>query len=264
MWEQISSAMEAAFGGPAPTAAVMLFCRIAPLVVFTPLLGGVAAPARFRIGLAVLLTLVILPVFLPFVAFDARTISFVPLFAKEILIGITLAIFVRVLFHLFAAAGAFMDTARGASMTSVLDPTSRQQASVLSGFFMNTFVLVFLLAGGHRMLLLGLCESFRALPPGGTLPPQLVGLGAIRAAVVAFSDLFLVCVQIATPVIVTMLVLDVAFALLSKIAPQIQVFFLSMTLKGTLGLLVLLLLLPRIFEVVRVSIPRRVLEFLLG
>ena len=219
----------------------LLAARLFPLVVFSPLFGGENAPRRYRVGVSLVLATLYLPHFWGEWPGMVSNTLFLGLLAKEALIGLSLAVTLRLLFELVAAAGAFMDLARGATIANVLDPQTRQQGSVLSVFFLNLFLALFFSLGGHRILFEALTSSYEAIPPWGVLPPDMLGTGAALELIELLLDLFLVAFQMAAPVIAVMFVTDVTMGMLNQASPKIQAFFLAMTVKATLGLLILLL-----------------------
>ena len=220
----------------------LLVARLLPIIGFSPLFAGQSAPARYRIGLSLILSVTLLPTFLPDFPGELPTPRFLLLLAKEALIGMTIAVMLRLLFELVAALGSFIDLARGATMANVLDPQTRQQGSVLQVFFLNLFLAIFFTAGGHRVLIGALGESYLAVLPWEAGSPQLLGNGAAFLLIALMVKLFLVAMQLAMPVIVVMFLTDVALGLVNQVAPKIQVFFLSMTIKATLGILILFLI----------------------
>jgi flagellar biosynthetic protein FliR len=223
-------------------AAGLLIPRILPILVLTPLFGGNVLPRRFRIGVTLLLVIVLLPGLAhigpvqelsgPFFVFYA---------AKELLIGLTLAEMIRLMYHAFVSFGALVDLARGATIANVYDPVTQQQESILGSFFLQATIVLFLTLGGHRVVIEALSDSMIALPPHEMLPPRLVGQPAVTQMLSLLAELFIIAVRLATPALAVIVLLDVVLGLLNKVAPQIQVYFLGLTAKSVLGLLIVLL-----------------------
>lgn len=235
---QLEAFLAAAGAKPAAQVAGLLFARLLPLVVFTPLFGGDATPRRLRMGITILLTLALLPGFLPIsAAFRPQWLDYAILIIKEALVGFALALFVLILFEIFSAFGAMVDLARGATLANLFDPLTQKQESLLAVFFLQMTLALFFALGGHRVLLDALAESLVAVPLWG-LPR--VGQGSAWALIGLTADLFSVALKLAAPVFVVLLLLDIALGLINRVAPQIQVFFLSLTIKGCLGLFVVL------------------------
>ncbi|MFT4538956.1 MAG: flagellar biosynthetic protein FliR [Planctomycetota bacterium] len=220
---------------------LLLGARLFPIVTFSPLFGGQHVPLRYRIGVTMLLATTMLPLFLPTMPDALDPIVVFGLMAKEALLGLSLAIIIRMLFEMVAATGAFIDLARGATIANVLDPQARAQNSVLSVFFLNFFLAIFFTVGGHRVLFDAIATSYEAYAPWDALPAQFYGQVAAFALVSLLIDLFIVALQLAVPVIAVMFITDVSMGLLNQVTPKIQAFFLAMTVKATLGLFILLL-----------------------
>lgn len=218
----------------------LLLGRIIPIVAFTPLFGGEAVPRRMRLGLAILLAIGLLPGFLPLFDRPAPWLGFSLLALKEALIGLALALFLNVFFEIFSAFGALVDLSRGATMANILDPLTKSQESPLALFFLQMAIVLFFAIGGHRLLLEAIADSFVVLPPQQTLPPHLWGTAAAFNFISLVADLFLIAFRLAAPVLLVVLLLDVALGLINRVAPQIQVNFVGMEIKGSVGVFIVL------------------------
>jgi flagellar biosynthesis protein FliR len=231
---------------PALKAAVqmasLLFARILPMTVLTPIFGGQTMPRRLRTGLNLLFTLALLPAFLPTFTTPVDVVTYTILLAKEAIVGFTLAFFILIVFESLSAIGALIDLARGATMANVLDPLTQNQESILAMFFTQLAIVLFLSIGGIRMLFSALGDSFIILRPQALLPSaNIVGPGAAESPISIVGDIFLIALKIGAPAVIVLLLLDFGLSVINRVAPQIQVYFLGMTLKGTVGLLIVLL-----------------------
>lgn len=228
----------------------LVLVRLVAVISLSPVFGGEAIPRRLRLGLAILLALVIAPAVgaTPTPSGAPTTQHFGALVAKEAFIGLLFAVFLRLAFELLAATGALMDMARGASMAMTLDPLNRQQNSVLATFMLQTMLVTFLVSGGHETLIRALTASFATAPPDAALPTALADVHELRSILGLAGSLFLLAFRVAAPVVAVMFLVDLALALLARAAPQIQVYFLGLIIKGTLGIAVLVLtLVPTLF-----------------
>lgn len=232
---------------------LLLVLRILPVISFTPLFGGPETPPQFRMGFSVLIAVaLVLPASVSYPGPVAGDL-FLALAAKEAFLGGSVAILVRILFDLLTSSGALVDVARGATIANVLDPASGEQRSLVSVFLGMAVPTLFLTAGGHRVLLAAFGDGLAEYPPGALAPPGLEGrplLGAEAALAVGdlFVDAFVLAVRLALPVVALLFVVDVALGFLNRVAPRVQVFFLGMTLKGSLGLGVFFLVLAIVFR----------------
>lgn len=226
---------------PAASYGILVLARVVPLVAFTPLFGGEAASRRMRAGLAILIALPIAATAdLSAVAgLDRVTIGVLAL--KEILVGATIALMVSAVFEVMASTGSLLDLARGQSMASVLDPQFHQPFSPLSVFLRQLTLVLFLVGGGYGVVCRALMDSLVALPPDRLAPALARHDFMVQAILSLIPQLFLIAVKLALPAFAVSLVVDVAFGLLGRAAPNIQSYFLAMPLRTILGLLALLL-----------------------
>ena len=210
----------------------LVLARLLPMVVFTPVFGGRAVPARFRFGLAVVVAVGFLPGFVPITPVASSTGIYMLLVAKEAVVGLTLAMCILVLFQSIAAAGSLVGLSGGTTSSVVHDPYVGGQQSVIGNFKMQLAIVLFLTLGGHRILFGALGDSFVTIQPGEAMPARFIG-GAMSVTMISLvSNLFVVAVRIASPVIIVIFLLDACLGLINRVAPQIQVFFLGLTMRA--------------------------------
>lgn len=237
--------------------ALLVLLRLLPIVFLTPVFGGEGTPRRYRIGLAMFLSLGLAPIALPAVLAEGASPVTPPLLIGEFLIGVTIGVLVRMVFDLLGAVGSLIDGARGAMSAQLFDPLTKTSTPPLALFFSQLALVLFFAAGGHRLLFEALDASFVAAPPGDVFAQSRLLGGAGEAALRMLGELFLIAVSLAAPVFAVLLVVDVALGLANRAAPQIQVFFLGMSIKGVVGIGVVLLTLGFGFEgVVRAAMER--------
>jgi flagellar biosynthetic protein FliR len=214
-------------------ALVLLLVRPGMLVMATPLLGAVQAPPLVRIGLTVLLAIILAPfVSLP-AELSAGAITLVVL--REAAIGLALALAVRVLVVAGEFAGHFAGYQIGLSLGSLIDPQTGVRNNVLAVLYAHVVTVICLATNVHHLLLRALADSYAALPVG------LGGLGATLAGSVAeiFGLVFLIGVRITAPVIVVLLLVELALGLLARVAPSLNVMIAGAPVRVILGLLVI-------------------------
>lgn len=218
--------------------AILILLRVLPVVTLTPLFGGPAVPRRLRTGLSVMLTITVLMIVSAPPAPVFSTGYFLALMAKELAIGIVFAVLVILVFEMASAAGGLVDLARGATTSSMLDPLNGVQSSILSVFFQQVAVVLFLSLGGYRLLIGALGDSFIAAAPHELLPYALLQQVTLDRVVTLAAGMFLLAFKLAAPAIVLSLAVDAGLALINRVSPQIVVFFIGMEAKPVLGLLV--------------------------
>lgn len=223
---------------------VLTVARLLPIVILTPLFGGQGAPARLRIGLLALLAGAMLPSAIASsspVGVPTDGVRVVMLIAKELFVGVGVAVLVQAMFGAYAAAGAIVDVSRGAANMEIFSPLNRQPESPLGMALSLGAVCVFLALGGHALLLTALADAYAVLPPVSMALPVGLGLDdASRDSVLGvMGTLLRSSVMMAAPAIVTLFLIDVAFGLLNRAAPAINVSMLSAGLRSWVGLGVL-------------------------
>lgn len=224
-----------------PGRAILVFARVLPIVVFTPIFGGEAVPRRFRLGFAVFLTGILVLAIPMSENPDVSRLAFAGLLVKEALIGATMAVSLRIMFEAFRAAGAMSDLFRGTTMASILDASSREQTSLLGAFYFQLAMVLLVSLGGLGLITMALAETFVTLPVFAPGPASLVGQPTTGELIGLLGSLFTSALKIAAPVLAIIVTTDLALGLLNRAAPQIQVFFLGFTVKGWLGLFATLL-----------------------
>jgi len=217
----------------------LVAARLLPIIMFTPLFGGELASRRFRSGAVVVLSVVFAIGILPTTASIPTGVEYGLLLLKEALIGAILAVLLILAFQLAAAVGSLIDATRGASFSMLQDPSTRQQVSV-SGLLLFFLVLtVFITAGGYVLVFGALADSFVLSPPGEFTLGMREGAMITDRLIEASALFFALTVRLAMPVIVVVFLIDIGLGLVNRVASQVQVFFLGMTIKGWVGTAVL-------------------------
>lgn len=221
-------------------ASLLVLARIAPLFVLGPVFGSKLIPSRARGTCAVALSFCLAPI----VAADTRVPRGVPelvmALAGEVLVGLAFAFALSVLFQAVQAAGAIIDTLIGFSYGSLVDPVTGTQASVISNAYGLFAAVVFLAIGGDAWVIEGLTRTYDVLPAGQL--PDLAGLST--GAKDAFTGIFLSALQVAGPVLVAIVLTDVALGIVTRAVPQLNVFSIGFPFKIAAGMLVLVASLP--------------------
>lgn len=230
--------------------------RILPIVVFSPLFGGAMVIARHRVVFAVLLALALQPVAAEALAALPERPATPLVLLHEALLGSCAAIVLRVVFEVLATVGAIADLARGSTVANLLDPVNQQQASLLTVFWQHAFLALFLAAGGARTFLRAFAAHLQAVPPGtGDVGGRIEDLALHGIDVLSATSLLVL--RLAMPVLGVTFLVDIAFGFLNRLAPQVQVFFLSLAVKGLVGIAV-------IFALWQLGLADTVLEVMLA
>jgi len=206
------------------------FFRIAGLLMTMPIIGTQLVPMRVRLYLALAFTLVLFPSLPPAPQIDALNLATVLMIAKEILVGVMLGFVLQLFFHAFVVGGQILATQMGFGFASMVDPTNGVSVAVIGQFFTMLVTLLFLAMNGHLVVFEIMAESFVTLPVGTGLSTNhywnvATGLGWVLAA-----GLLLVL-----PAITALLVVNIAFGVMTRAAPQLNIFSIGFPLTLVMG-----------------------------
>lgn len=221
--------------------------RLAAALSVMPLLGAQMLPGLVRNGVIVNFALFLLPVVESTVPReDVAPLLLMALVLKETFIGLAIGYAVAVSLWAIEAAGFFIDNQRGAAMASSLNPLSGEETSPL-GILMLQVAAVLIFSTGLFSQLLVVIYTTYTMWPVWSFFPTLSADGP--ATVLAQLDgLMSAAVLLGAPVITAMMLSEMGLALVSRFAPQLQVFFLAMPVKSAVGVLVLILYMPFLLE----------------
>ncbi len=218
------------------------FFRIGAMVGAVPVIGTRLLPVRIRLGLALVLTVVMVPVIptTPVVAVfgvDALMIT-----ATQIFIGLAMGFALRMVFAAFVHGSQIIALQMGLGFASMIDPQNGVQVPMLSQFYIILVTLLFLGFNGHLMVIQVLVDSFHTLPIGAT------GIDArdLWSLVSAGSGMLAGAVWIALPAVASLLLVNLAFGVMTRAAPQLNIFVVGFPMTMILGFAAILFSLPSI------------------
>ena len=226
---------------PALAAAFMLtFARIGAMVMLLPGLGETNIPVRVKLGIALLLTLIILPLHRAAYQVDmASMASLGVLMVHEIIIGVVLGATARVTLSALAVAGSVIAQQLGLGFVTAVDPTQGQQGLLIGNFLTILGVTLLFATDSHHLVIAALNESYRIFSPGEILPTGDVAALATRA----FAAAFKIGMQLSAPFLVFGLVFNIGLGVLARLMPQMQVYFVGVPLSIMAGFLIFSLVL---------------------
>ena len=210
--------------------------RIGGLVMVAPLFGTRTVPRRVKGMLAMALAFAMSPLAgppPPLPGVDPLTVLTA---AREVLIGVGMGFVLRLAFEAGALAGEFVAQGTGLSFAVMADPLRGTNAGVVGQWFYLCFALIFLSMNGHLMIVELLADSWRAVPLQSTWVPTPE---ALRAIADFGGQMFLVGIQIALPVVLAMLVINLAFGVMSRAAPSLNPIQLGLPASVLVGLLLM-------------------------
>ena len=221
------------------------FIRIGAVLMAAPLFGSRALPRRLRLVFALALTLLLaplLPATPPLAFFTAEALV---MLVRELLIGLALGLALQIVFEAVALGGEMLSVSMGLSFAQMNDPLRGTSSPVLSSFLQALAVLSFLALGGHLALVEWLRGSF-ALQPIATTAPEA---GMFWMLVQEGGHLFAGALRIALPGVCALLLVNLAFGVMNRAAPSLNMMSVGFPIALATGLLVLALSLGSIQSV---------------
>jgi flagellar biosynthetic protein FliR len=224
---------------PAYAAAFMLlFARIGTMVMLLPGLGELSVPVRVRLVVALLLAAVLFPLHRAAYVIDLRAPGPVVIaLAQELLVGVVLGLTARLTISALQVAGSVVAQQLGLGFVTTVDPTQGQQGIILGNFLTMLGITLIFATDLHHMVIAALHDSYRLFRPGEV--PVAGDIAMLVTRIVGGA--FRVGIQLAAPFLVFGLVFNLALGILSRLMPQMQVFFVGMPLSIIIGFLILLL-----------------------
>ena len=223
---------DAQIGGWVGSFLLPLF-RIAALLMTMPIIGTQLVPVRVRLYLSLAICLVLMPTLPPMPVVDAISLQAFLLIAQEILIGVMLGFVLQLFFHVFVMAGQLVATQMGLGFASMVDPANGISVAVIGQFFLMLVTLLFLAMNGHLVVFEVLAESFVTLPVGGGFLVEHYWELAGKLGWVLGAGLMLVL-----PAVTALLVVNIAFGVMTRAAPQLNIFSIGFPLTLVLGLVI--------------------------
>ncbi|NTV86700.1 MAG: flagellar biosynthetic protein FliR [Burkholderiaceae bacterium] len=214
--------------------------RILGLIMVAPVFGHRAVPARVKIGLGIFIALIISPTLPPMPDVGLGSWHGLFILVQQLLIGMAIGFIMRVIFAAVEAAGEIVGLQMGLGFASFFDPQSAGQTLVLARFFNMLAALLFLAVNAHLLLLGVLVDSFHGLPIS-TQPLSAAGFYNVAAF---GSNVFAIGLQLALPLIAILLMTNLALGILTRSAPQLNIFAIGFPITLGVGLIVLDITLP--------------------
>lgn len=245
---------------PQVAAAYLLtFARVGTLIMLMPGVGEQMVSARIRLAFALLVSLVLFPLTRPLLPVGAGPAdpALVAVLIGEIAVGLLIGLTVRMLLAALQTAGTVVAQQTGLAYAMTVDPAAGGQQAAI-GNLLNLLGITLILATDlHHLALEGIRDSYALLPPGGMPATADAAALSIRTMTRGFS----LAVQISAPFVAFGILFNLGLGVLSRLMPQLQVFFLGMPASILIGLLVLLAALGAMMSVFLADLGGLLAEF---
>lgn len=209
------------------------FFRIGALFLTMPVIGTRVVPARVRIITAALVTFVIMDVIPIQPAAELLSLPMLGDIGAELLVGGTVGFVFQVVFQCFVLAGQIIAVKIGLGFASMNDPVNGVQTTVVSQFYLVAATLLFIVFDGHLVLLELVVESFWVIPFGDYSAIEFYAVAGLGSWL--FTTALLMCISLLT----ALLLVNLAFGVMSRAAPQLNIFAVGFPLTLTLGMILI-------------------------
>ena len=216
------------------------FMRIGAMLMAMPVLGTRMVPTRVKIVATLAISIFVLPLLPPVPEVEALSLSGLFISIQQVLIGFAMGFTLQLIFGALMIAGESIAMSMGLGFASMIDPNNGVSVPVISQLFVIMGTLLFLALGGHLMLIQLLVNSFQSLP----IAPTGVERESLWAIANWGSQMFIGAVWIAIPALISMLVVTISLGVMTRAAPQLNIFSVGFPITMFLGFVILMLILP--------------------
>ncbi|MCA9846481.1 MAG: flagellar biosynthetic protein FliR [Dehalococcoidia bacterium] len=236
---------------------LLVLARLTAAIVAAPLFGARSVPIHTRVGLAIVLSLIVLPL-------SERDLEGAPtdLFAfasalgTEVILGIALGVGIMLVFQGLEMAASLVSVQMGFGIGQVFDPISGQMSGTLEQFYKVLITLVFFAINGHYLVVMGFLATFEVVPPGQATLAVIAG----DQVVPFFGTLIVSAIQIALPVFGALVLTDLALALVNRTVPQMNALVVGFPVKIGVGLIVLGASMPMLVSFLGATMGRALVD----
>ncbi len=212
--------------------------RILAMIASAPILGNPSVPVRVKLGLAIMITLLVVPTLKePIPQIDPGSGIGMLILMQQIMIGVAIGFIMRIVFVAVEMAGEIIGLQMGLGFAVFFDPQSSGQVALIGRFLGVIASLAFIAIDGHLIMIALISQSFHTLPIGPT------GITESTFTVLANwgGEIFKSGLQLSLPVLTALLITNLALGVLTRAAPQLNIFAVGFPLTLSIGFLILAL-----------------------
>jgi flagellar biosynthesis protein FliR len=219
---------------------ILVLARVTPLFLLAPIFSSTLIPRTAKGMIAVGISVGLTPIAMHGQHIPSDPLKVAGLALEGMLVGLSFSFALAVLMAAVESAGSFVDVVSGFSYGELINPLSGDTSAVMSRFYSLFGTMIFLVIGGDAWTLRGLGRTFQLVPL--TQSPAIGSL--VGGAEQAFSTIFTSALEIGAPVLAALLITDVAFGVVSRVVPQMNVFAVGFPTKVAVAMLVVAASLP--------------------
>lgn len=214
--------------------------RILGLIAAAPLYGNVSVPAPLKIAFGVVLSLIIAPGLHDLPVVDPMSMAGLLILMQQLVIGLSMGFAMRVVFAGVEMAGEVIGLTMGFGFATFFDPQSQGRTSAISQFLSLLMLMLYLAANVHLMMIATLFDSFKTLP----IAAGPMGAHGVQTIAAWGGLIFSSGVQLSLPIIAALLITNAALGILTRAAPQLNIFGIGFPIALGAGLVMISLALP--------------------
>lgn len=214
--------------------------RISGLFLTMPLISSMLVPTRIKLVFALALAFLCAPFIsdsLSFLHFEGRYLIIV---IHELLMGLLMGFVLQLVFQVFVMGGQIIAMQAGLGFATMVDPATKASVPLVSQFYLFLISLMFLVLNGHLAGLDALLSSFREMPVGKIS----LGFSAIGSVLTFSGWMFKESVLVALPAILSLLIVNLAFGVMTRVAPQLNIFSMGFPITLIMGMVIIRISLP--------------------
>ncbi|MEI8029563.1 MAG: flagellar biosynthetic protein FliR [Comamonadaceae bacterium] len=213
--------------------------RILALIASAPVIGNPSVPVSVKIGLGLLITVLVAPLVPSPVGIDPGSATGLLIMAQQVLIGLAMGFAMQVVFYASEMAGELIGLQMGLGFATLYDASLPGFIPVLGQYLGVVVSLAFLAVDGHLLVVSTLVESFQILPVSPLMAPS-----GLHSAAQWGGSIFSFGLTLALPLLAALLITNLALGVLTRAAPQLNIFAIGFPITILMGFLVLMLSLP--------------------
>jgi flagellar biosynthesis protein FliR len=231
--------------------------RVLGVIAASPIFSHTAIPYQVKLGLGIMLTLIIVPTLPPLPHFEIFSFQGLLILVQQLIIGLAIGFSMRLVFSAVEIAGQLVGMSMGLGFASFYDPQSQGQSTAVNQFLVLLSMLIFLSLDGHLLIVTAVANSFVTMPIaiGGS------GINPLKIAMWGGS-IFSSGLMLALPAVTALLITNMALGILTKTAPQLNLFGIGFPITLSIGFVVLALSLPGMLKPIENFIEQGVINMM--
>lgn len=217
----------------------LTIARLMPIIVLAPFFGSKNVPRVIRMMFGIALAMIFLPQNILHVKANLTfNVTFIGYLIKELTMGSILGFLATVPFYIASMAGTMIDHQRGSSSLQVTDPNTQTQTSSIGVLYNYMLIAIFFALNGPFIFFDGIASSYQLIPVDGLINPALFSMNTSlwKLIVKLFATMMNLSIQLSAPALIGILITDMFLGIANRLAPQVQIVFLGMSLKSWIGI----------------------------